>query len=49
MGGTGYCSNFILGLIRLSLGTCNIFCLGVPSFFLLREIYLVRMSASEFG
>ena len=29
------------------LGICN--CLGVPSFFLLREIYSVRMSTSEFG
>ena len=28
-----YCSTFILGLIRWSLGTCNCFCLGVPSFF----------------
>ena len=28
-----YCSTFILGLIKLSLGTCNCFCLGVPSFF----------------
>ena len=43
-----YCSTFILGFIRLSLGTCNCFCLGVP-FFLLREIYSVRMSTSEFG
>ena len=39
-----YCSTFILGLIRWSLGTCNYFCLGV-----LREIYSVRMSTSEFG
>ena len=44
-----YCSTFILGLIRCSLGTCNCFCLGVPSFFLLRGIYSVRMSAIEFG
>ena len=42
-----YCSTFILGLIRWSLGTCN--CFWVPSFFLLREIYSVRMSTSEFG
>ena len=28
-----YCSTFILGLIRWSLGTYNCFCLGVPSFF----------------
>ena len=43
-----YCSTFILGLIRWSLGTCNCFCLGVPSFFLLREIYSIRTSTSEF-
>ena len=52
---------FYLGLIRWSLGTCNCFCLGVPSFFfwersiqlecffLLRDIYSARMSTSEFG
>ena len=28
-----YCSTSILGQIRWSLGTCNCFCLGVPSFF----------------
>ena len=44
-----YCSTFILGLIRWSLGTCHCFCLGVPSFFLLRDIYSVRMSTSKFG
>ena len=30
-------------------GHMQLFCLGVPSFFLLREIYSVRMSTSEFG
>ena len=44
-----YCSTFILGLIKLSLGTCNCFCLVVPPVFPLREIYSVRMSTSEFG
>ena len=36
-GGTRYCSTFYFRTYQVSLGSCNCFCLGVPSFFLERE------------